>query len=220
LPCSDIYQYVLICQPFTPLAPRIRSALATSHEVARVSAPRCIPVGTSPRCQDAAPARETNAVGNRVDSCDSAAAGDERTSLVAVTPSTKLKGLGFHGVSKVPVLSFLRCEDHHSRPVVPGTLYLRWSLGGRMRRARLKKKFGSLYPELPADHWIPAWQASMRRAERVWGEAGPEALIEGRLLPNEHFEFHGGSARPPGWYPTPERLSDPARSNRATTGGP
>ncbi len=81
-----------------------------------------------------------------------------------------------------------------------------------LRRALLDPKFGPLYPELPAGHWLPAWQAATRRAERVWREAGADALIQGRLLPEEHFQFRGGEPRPASWYVAPERLSDPTRA--------
>jgi hypothetical protein len=60
-----------------------------------------------------------------------------------------------------------------------------------------------------AGHWIPAWQAATQRADRVWREIGAEALIQGRLLSDEHFRFKGGNPRPPSWYVSPERLSDP-----------
>jgi hypothetical protein len=48
----------------------------------------------------------------------------------------------------------------------------------------------------------------MRRADRVWRDAGPDALISGRLLPDEHFRFRGGKPRGLAWLPVPERLSD------------
>jgi cytochrome P450 len=81
-----------------------------------------------------------------------------------------------------------------------------------LRRTRLDPKFGSLYPEIPAGHWIPAWQAATRRAERLWRETGPEALLEGRILPEEHFQFRGGRSRGASWYVTAERLSDPTEA--------
>jgi hypothetical protein len=70
-------------------------------------------------------------------------------------------------------------------------------------------KFGALYPELPAGHWLPAWEATVRRAEHVWRQEGAEAVIFGRLLPDEHFNFRGGHPRDPTWHFIPERLSDP-----------
>ncbi len=81
-----------------------------------------------------------------------------------------------------------------------------------LRRTRLDPKFGSLYPEIPAGHWIPAWQAATRRAERLWRETGPEALLDGRILPEEHFQFRGGRSRGASWYVTAERLSDPTEA--------
>jgi hypothetical protein len=73
----------------------------------------------------------------------------------------------------------------------------------------LNPKFRALYPELRAGCWLTAWQAAVTRAERLWRDVGPEALIQGRLLSDEHFQFRGGSPRPAGWYAMPERLSDP-----------
>ena len=86
---------------------------------------------------------------------------------------------------------------------------------GPLRRARLDPRFGELYPEIPAGQWLPAWQAATRRAERLWRETGAEALLDGRVLPEEHFQFRGGKPRPLGWYIEPERLSDPTRAEIA-----
>ena len=77
-----------------------------------------------------------------------------------------------------------------------------------IRRARLNPKFGWRYPELPAGEWLPAWQAAMQIAERLWQEDGSEALIRDRLLSAEHFDFQAGTPRSVDWYVTPERLSD------------
>jgi hypothetical protein len=82
-----------------------------------------------------------------------------------------------------------------------------------LRRAKLKSEFGSLYPELPAEHWVPALQLVIRRAERIWREHGAQALIGDRLLPDEHFDFKGGRRRASDWHIHTERLSD-SRSNR------
>ena len=77
-----------------------------------------------------------------------------------------------------------------------------------LRRARLNSNFGSLYPELPAGEWLPAWQAAMQVAERLWHEDGREALLRDRLLPPEYFDFDGGTPRSADWYVAAERLSD------------
>ena len=91
---------------------------------------------------------------------------------------------------------------------------------GSLRRAMLDPQFRTMYPEIPAGYWMPAWQAAMRRADRVWLEAGVKALIQDRLLPEEHFRFLGGDPRPSDWYPTPERLSDPTREAESRVGAP
>jgi hypothetical protein len=49
---------------------------------------------------------------------------------------------------------------------------------------------------------------------------GVKALIQDRLLPEEHFRFLGGDPRPSDWYPTPERLSDPTREAESRVGAP
>jgi hypothetical protein len=77
-----------------------------------------------------------------------------------------------------------------------------------LRLARLDPKFESLYPELHAGEWLPAWEAAMQVAVRLWQEDGSEALIRDRLLSPEHFDFQGGSARSVDWYVTAERMSD------------
>jgi hypothetical protein len=80
---------------------------------------------------------------------------------------------------------------------------------GEQRRVMLDPQFGSLYPELKAGEWLPAWEAAVRRAEHLWRDLGAEALIRDRVLPDEHFRFRGGTPRDSGWYVIPERLSDP-----------
>jgi hypothetical protein len=80
---------------------------------------------------------------------------------------------------------------------------------GLVRHARLKSEYGSMYPELQPDYWLPAWQVATRLAERRWREIGPEAMVQDRLLSDDHFDFRGGKPRPMDWYVTPERLSDP-----------
>ena len=84
-----------------------------------------------------------------------------------------------------------------------------------LRHTRLNPKFRSLYPEIPAGQWIPAWEAATRRAVRLWRDVGAEALLEERVLPEEHFQFRGGKSRSPDWYVEPERLSDPTRAQAA-----
>ena len=88
-------------------------------------------------------------------------------------------------------------------PPVPWIL-----LVSEVRQARLNAEFGWLYPELAAGEWLPAWQAAMQIAERLWHEDGSEALVRDRLLRPEHFDFQGGIPRSLDWYVTADRLSD------------
>ena len=76
------------------------------------------------------------------------------------------------------------------------------------RLVRLDPEFGSRYPEIPAGEWLPAVMAAAWQADRLWLESGPEALRQRRVLPDQHFQFRGGTPRKSGWYITPERLID------------
>jgi hypothetical protein len=76
------------------------------------------------------------------------------------------------------------------------------------RRTMLKPEFAELYPELPVGEWLDALDAAMRRAERLWFELGPAALVSGRILSDEHFEFAGGKKRKNGQPRTLERMGD------------
>ena len=78
-----------------------------------------------------------------------------------------------------------------------------------LRLCRLIPEYHFSYQDLPSGQWMPAWEAAVRRADQVWWESGADALTRERLLSEDHFQFRGGEPRPPGWYPTPERLSDP-----------
>jgi hypothetical protein len=73
------------------------------------------------------------------------------------------------------------------------------------RLTLLNHQFGALYPSIPVNQWLPAWEAARRRAEQLWFEVGP-AVVQSRILPEEHFHFRGGKPRSTNWYP--ERSSD------------
>jgi hypothetical protein len=82
------------------------------------------------------------------------------------------------------------------------------------RRTMLKPEFAELYPELPVGEWLGALEAAMRRAERLWFEHGPAALMRGRILPDEHFEFAGGKNRKNGQPRALERMADQQQRRR------
>jgi hypothetical protein len=82
------------------------------------------------------------------------------------------------------------------------------------RRIMLKPEFAGLYPELPVGQWLDALEAAMRRAERLWFEHGPAALMRGRLLSDEHFEFAGGRSRKNRQPRALERMADHHQQRR------
>ena len=63
-----------------------------------------------------------------------------------------------------------------------------------IREARLRPEFAHLYPELPADQWMPASQigATILLAQ-LRSERAPS--LGERLLEDAHFEFRGGHFR-------------------------
>ena len=75
----------------------------------------------------------------------------------------------------------------------------------QFRLTLLDRQFDALYPSIPVDQWLPAWEPARRRADQLWFEVGP-AFVQSRLLPDEHFRFRGGKPRAAEWYP--ERSSD------------
>jgi hypothetical protein len=54
-----------------------------------------------------------------------------------------------------------------------------------------------LYPELRFG-WEAAEEAARRLADRIVSRQGYAALLKGRVLSEEHFEFRGGSSIRPG----------------------
>ena len=68
---------------------------------------------------------------------------------------------------------------------------------GLSRETRVRSGFSHLYPELRAG-WEAAQAAARRVADRILAHRGYAALMKGRVLPDEHFEFRGGSSIRPG----------------------
>ncbi len=81
-------------------------------------------------------------------------------------------------------------------------------MGNNNRQVRVRAPFAGLYPELPMGHWATAGGIALRVAARIWRDHGVNAVVSDRLLPEEHFEFRGGTSREPAWEGSPERLSD------------
>lgn len=68
---------------------------------------------------------------------------------------------------------------------------------GLSRETRVRPGFGPMYPELRSG-WEAAQEAARRLADRIVSRQGYAALMKGRVLPDEHFEFRGGSSIRPG----------------------
>lgn len=68
---------------------------------------------------------------------------------------------------------------------------------GLSRETRVKTGFGHLYPDLRPG-WDAAQGVARVVADRVLTHRGYAALLKGRVLPDDHFEFRGGSSIRPG----------------------
>jgi hypothetical protein len=65
---------------------------------------------------------------------------------------------------------------------------------GLERQARLKLPYAGLYPGIVAGEWLPAWLL----AEQLIAAAERQGVAPGeRVCVPAHFEFRGGSKRPP-----------------------
>jgi hypothetical protein len=63
-----------------------------------------------------------------------------------------------------------------------------------VRQARLRTEWGSLYPALRTGEW----EAAAVLGDRLLAESllkGSVVALQGRMLPDAHFEFRGGVAR-------------------------
>lgn len=79
---------------------------------------------------------------------------------------------------------------------------------GLSRETRLRPGFSLLYPEVRPG-WEVAQSVARRVADRILARRGYAGLLNRRVLPEEHFEFRGGSSIRPGGRLS--RLSDGRR---------
>lgn len=67
-----------------------------------------------------------------------------------------------------------------------------------MREARLKPEFADHYPGVPAGEWQSVGALLDRLvAQFLLARERSGAVLQGRLLDEEHFEFRGAADRPP-----------------------
>jgi hypothetical protein len=66
------------------------------------------------------------------------------------------------------------------------------------REARVRPAHARSYPLVAPGHWYPAAVVADHLAERRRGGGAGST----RQIPDAHFEFRGGAARPKGWEPS------------------
>jgi hypothetical protein len=82
----------------------------------------------------------------------------------------------------------------------------------RIRMVRLRPEFASLYPGLDPGVWETATELAARLLAQHVVRPSPGHMLSDRILPEEHFEFQGGSSRDASWTGIRSRVSD--RANR------
>jgi hypothetical protein len=68
---------------------------------------------------------------------------------------------------------------------------------GLSRETRLRPGCGHFYPELRTG-WELAQNVAARVTDHIVSRRGYAAVLNRRILPDEHFEFRGGSSIRPG----------------------
>ena len=77
------------------------------------------------------------------------------------------------------------------------------------RLAWLRPEFASQYPELPPGVWVTAMSAAWVVIGSVFGSSREWPGQGSRVLPDEHFMFRDGAARPADWLGPLSRADDP-----------
>lgn len=78
----------------------------------------------------------------------------------------------------------------------------------RIRLVRLRPEFASLYPGLDPMVWETATELMARLLAQHVVQPSPGFMLSNRVLPDQHFEFQGGSARGSSWNTVKSRLTD------------
>ena len=79
----------------------------------------------------------------------------------------------------------------------------------RGRQARLRAEYADLYPGIAPAVWTPVERLLRQVTDLISKDRSKSGIITGpRLLRDEHFEYRGATARPPGLPPGSTRLSD------------
>ncbi len=68
-------------------------------------------------------------------------------------------------------------------------------INSRIRLVRLRPEFAELYPGLDPGVWETATELAARLLAQHMLQPSPGFMLSNRILPQEHFEFQGGTAR-------------------------
>ena len=81
-------------------------------------------------------------------------------------------------------------------------------INSRIRLVRLRPEFASLYPGLEPGVWETATELAARLLAQHAVQPSPGYMLSDRILPEEHFEFQGGTPRGSSWTGVRSRMSD------------
>ena len=86
-------------------------------------------------------------------------------------------------------------------------------INSRIRLVRLRPEFASLYPGLDPMVWETATELAARLLAQHAVQPSPGHMLSSRVLPEEHFEFQGGTPRGSAWSGRGSRATDPPGPN-------
>jgi hypothetical protein len=73
---------------------------------------------------------------------------------------------------------------------------------------RLRPEFANLYPGLDPGVWETATELMARLLAQHAVQPSPGVMLSNRILPDQHFEFQGGSPRDSAWSGLRSRATD------------
>lgn len=78
----------------------------------------------------------------------------------------------------------------------------------RIRLVRLRPEFAHIYPGLDPGVWETATELMARLLAQHAVQPSPGFMLSNRILPDQHFEFQGGSSRGSSWNGVRSRITD------------
>jgi hypothetical protein len=89
-------------------------------------------------------------------------------------------------------------------------------INSRIRLVRLRPELASLYPGLDPMVWETATELAAKLLAQHALRPSPGYMLSDRVLPEEHFEFQGGTPRSSSWNGPGSRATDSAAPNSHT----